>query len=122
MAFNPDPKPGRWILPLVVLAMIAFTYYFVRELPQASPDTTTPRATTTTTGEGTRTTSTTTAGPNDPPVQAYVDVVRSINTDLAAHAAELTAATSGFDAGPREVQYTDAVTRFHAVQSGTAAF
>ena len=36
MAFNPDPKPGRWILPLVVLGMIAFTYFFVRELPEAS--------------------------------------------------------------------------------------
>lgn len=121
MAFNPDPKPGRWILPLVVLAMIAFTYYFVRELPQASPDTTTPGATTTTTGDGTGTTSTTTAGPIDPAVQAYVDEVRSINTDLAAQAAELTAANSGFDADPREVQYSDAVTRFQAVQSATAA-
>ena len=40
MAVNPDPKPGRWILPLVILGMIGFTYFFVRELPEASPDTT----------------------------------------------------------------------------------
>src|SRR3970040_1221947 len=40
MAVNPDPKPGRWILPLVILGMVAFTYFFVRSLPEASPDTT----------------------------------------------------------------------------------
>ena len=31
MTSNYDPKPGRWMLPLVVLAMVAFTYLFVRE-------------------------------------------------------------------------------------------
>lgn len=32
---NPDPKPGRWLLPLAVLAMFAFTFMFVRALPGA---------------------------------------------------------------------------------------
>lgn len=32
---NPDPKPGRWLLPLAVLAMFAFTFMFVRALPEA---------------------------------------------------------------------------------------
>src|SRR5690606_28312697 len=36
MAVNADPKPGRWILPLVVLGMVAFTYFFVRALPSGS--------------------------------------------------------------------------------------
>lgn len=30
-----DPKPGRWILPLVVLGIIGFTAVFVNALPQA---------------------------------------------------------------------------------------
>ena len=36
MTTNYDPKPGRWMLPLVVLAMVAFTYLFVRELPASA--------------------------------------------------------------------------------------
>ena len=35
MVVNPDPRPGRWLLPLAVLAMFAFTFMFVRALPQA---------------------------------------------------------------------------------------
>ncbi len=36
MVYNPDPKPGRWILPLVVLGMILFTWVWVNRL--APPD------------------------------------------------------------------------------------
>ena len=35
MALNADPKPGRWILPLVVLGMVAFTYFFVGAFTEA---------------------------------------------------------------------------------------
>lgn len=119
MAVNPDPRPGRWILPLVILAMIAFTYFFVRELPAASPDTTQAAGTTTTTtGDGATTTSTV---PIDPAVQAYVDQVREIQTELEEQRAELEAANSGFDADPRTVQYQDAVSRFQGVVSATQA-
>ena len=63
MAVNPDPKPGRWILPLVILGMIGFTYFFVRELPEASPDSTlVAQPTSTTLAE---TTGTTEAGSSD---------------------------------------------------------
>lgn len=34
-----DPKPGRWILPLVVVAIVGFTWVFVNALPPA-PDAT----------------------------------------------------------------------------------
>ncbi len=30
-----DPKPGRWILPAIVAALIGFTYLFVNALPPA---------------------------------------------------------------------------------------
>jgi uncharacterized phage infection (PIP) family protein YhgE len=55
-----DPKHGRWILPLVVAAIVLFTYIFVNSLPPGSvPDsttTTTTEATTTTTTSATTTT------------------------------------------------------------------
>ena len=122
MTVNPDPKPGRWILPLVILAMIAFTYFFVRELPEAAPGSTVAAGdTTTTTLGGDGSTTSTAAGPVDPAVQAYVDEVRSISNDLAAQGTELQTANAGFDADPREVQYPDAVSRFEAVIAATQA-
>ncbi len=46
-----DPKPGRWILPIVIAALIGFTYVFVNALPPAdiaaSTTTTLPPTTTT---------------------------------------------------------------------------
>jgi len=32
--FNTDPKPGRLILPLVLIGMIATTYTFVRSIEE----------------------------------------------------------------------------------------
>ena len=46
-----DPKPGRWILPIVIAVLIGFTYVFVNALPPAdiaaSTTTTLPPTTTT---------------------------------------------------------------------------
>lgn len=46
-----DPKPGRWILPIVIGGLIGFTYVFVNALPPAdiAASTTTTTAPTTTT-------------------------------------------------------------------------
>ncbi|MCB1246672.1 MAG: hypothetical protein KDB69_05360 [Acidimicrobiia bacterium] len=55
-----DPKPGRWVLPIVIVALIGFTYLFVNALPAAdvaaststtssTSSTTIPEATTSTT-------------------------------------------------------------------------
>lgn len=49
---NPDPKPGRWVLPIVVLGMVAFTWFFVQrlspdEIPEDEPPSTTSTTTTT---------------------------------------------------------------------------
>jgi hypothetical protein len=121
MAVNPDPKPGRWILPLVILGMVAFTYFFVRELPAASPDTTLAGDVTTTTGppDG----SSTSAPPEttDPAVVAYVDQVEAINDALQLLQTELVTVNTGFDADPKQVQYDEAETRFEAVDTQTAA-
>ncbi len=55
-----DPKPGRWILPVVIAALIGFTYVFVNALPPAdvAASTTTTSSTSTTTTLGSTTTST----------------------------------------------------------------
>jgi hypothetical protein len=119
MAMNPDPKPGRWILPLVIIGMIAFTYYFVRELPDAAPGTTIAGPTSTTAPDDT--TTTTEQDPIDPVVQAYVDEMDEINTQLQLLRTDLVATNTGFDASPREVEYPDAVTRFTTVRDETNA-
>ena len=51
-----DPKPGRWILPIVIAVLIGFTYVFVNALPAAdiaASTTTTVPATTTTVAQTT---------------------------------------------------------------------
>jgi hypothetical protein len=119
MAVNPDPKPGRWILPLVILGMMAFTYFFVRSLPEASPDTSLAAGPSTTAGAGGD--GSTTTVPGDPGVTVddaaatYLAELDRINGELAALDAELTAVNAGFDADPREIEYGDAEPRFEAV-------
>jgi len=57
-----DPKHGRWILPVVIAALIGFTYLFVTALPPAEipvGTTTTVVASETTTTAPTETTTTT---------------------------------------------------------------
>ena len=123
MAVNPDPKPGRWILPLVVLGMVAFTYFFVRELPEASTETSLVSGGSTTTtvaggdGDGSSTTQATTA--LDPAIQAYLDTVDSINEELQVQRTEIVTANDGFNADPRTVEFPDAETRFEAVVTAT---
>ena len=55
-----DPKPGRWVLPVVIAALIGFTYIFVNALPAAdvaaSTSTTLPPTSTTTQPPSTTTT------------------------------------------------------------------
>jgi hypothetical protein len=126
MAVNPDPKPGRWILPLVVLGMIAFTYFFVRELPEASTETTlVPAGSATTTGGaggGDTDGSTTTTQPQqplDPTVQAYLDEIDTINQELQVQRTELVTVNEAFNQDPREVEFAEAEDRFEAVQAET---
>jgi hypothetical protein len=122
MAVNPDPKPGRWILPLVILGMIAFTYFFVRSLPEASPETTLVAGPSTTTADGEGGNTTTVPGEPggtvDDAAAAYLAELDRINGELAALESELTAVNAGFDAEPREIEYGDAESRFEAVVTG----
>ncbi len=124
MALNPDPKPGRWILPLVVLGMVAFTYFFVRALPEGTAeettDTTLLASDTTFPGSDTApddSTPGTTADTSqlDPDTQAYLDGVGSILTSMEELQREMAAVNGGFDADPRTVEYDEAVNRLTAL-------
>ena len=123
MAMNPDPKPGRWILPLVILGMIAFTYFFVREIDEASTDTTLvagPGTTTTTLGSSS-TTTTLAQSDLDPAVQAYLDEIAAINADLQLQRTEIVTVNTAFNEDPRGIEFSEAETRFEAVVTATQA-
>lgn len=127
MAVNPDPRPGRWILPLVVLGMVAFTYFFVRELPEASPDTTLLGAEDTTTTSTILSTGTTLPGVGngtstlDPDTQAYLDELAGMNSELQVLKTEMVTVNAGFDADPREIEFGDAVEAFEQIVANTRA-
>ena len=120
MAVNPDPKPGRWILPLVILGMIAFTFFFVRELPEASPDTTLAgQPTTTTVPDSPVTTVDGGGGELDPETQAYLDELDVINAALQLLTTEMVTVNDGFDADPRDIEFEDAEPRLEVVVENT---
>lgn len=103
--------------------MIAFTFFFIRELPEASPQSTLATGTTTTTvPDGTGTTSTTVpGGPADPEAQAYIAELQAIDASLQLLRTEMVAINDGFDAEPRSVEFGDAETRMESVLTDTTA-
>jgi hypothetical protein len=81
-----DPKPGRWILPLVVAGLIGFTYVFVNALPAAEvSNVSSPTASTSTTTSTTSTTVEPTSTTLDPEVAAFIEAT----TTLAANVGDL---------------------------------
>lgn len=91
-----DPKHGRWILPLVVVGIIAFTFVFVRALePAASPaaaDTTTTLAPTTTSPVPTSTTL-------PPAIAAFVESAETIQAAAAELSEEAVTANQEWEDG-----------------------
>ena len=80
--FNPDPKPGRVVLPLVLIGMIATTYTFINrvatnnELDLVSEETPVETIAEEVVVEDTSTTSTTTTLPDD-----YVQYLEEISAE-----------------------------------------
>jgi hypothetical protein len=106
--------------------MLAFTYFFVSALPEASPDTTLAGGGPTTTtgpGEGSTTSSPgnegTGGGNVDAATQEYLDALDSINDELQVMSTDLVSTNDGFDADPREIEYDDAVARFTSISEDT---
>jgi hypothetical protein len=107
MARNPDPKPGRWILPLVVLGMVFFTWVFVQRLEPDVIEDDQPISTTTTTtdtgdgdggdgdnGDGSEETTPTTL-PAD--LQTFMDQLLGDQEELAVIAVEMDEVNAAWD-------------------------
>ncbi len=122
---NPDPKPGRWILPLIIVGMVGFTYFFVQQLPGTQPEettTTSAASTTSTTGDGTGETTTTTVAAIPAEVQTYVDKMTESKAELAGIEADLLDVNTQQDASPRVIEYQDALALFRDVEERASVF
>ena len=116
MQHKPDPKPGRWILPLIIIAMVGFTYVFTSSITPTLPDVTvgTEAATTDTTPtDSTDNGAIITeepAAPVDPEVTAYIAQLQAFEAELDTIATTLVEANAGWDA--RTLDYNDTKTAF----------
>ncbi len=123
MALNPDPRPGRWLLPLVVLGMVLFTYVFVSRLPGIEPaatGTTLTGSTDTTTA--TTTGSTTTTAAADPALVAYREALVPLRDQATGFQTEMAAVNAGWDADPKEFDAAEAKSRLTALRDATAGW
>ncbi len=120
-----DPKPGRWLLPLVVVGLIAFTWVFVNALEPASDATSdvtgttrepAPSDTTTTTQAVSATTTTTTI----PPEVAAFLVAADLIVDEAARL--LTEAETVNDAWETDRNFTPALNDLQGLAATTSDF
>ena len=103
---NPDPKPGRWILPVLIAALVGLTYAFVTNVPR-SPATTsttlgsntpaTPAPTTTSAAPGDTTTTTL-----DPEVAAFIEVSDGLSTSAGELSNEAGAINASWEAEETE--------------------
>ena len=124
MDVKPDPKPGRWILPLVIVAMVGFTYVFVNSI-QAGSDTDGDE------GIDIDSSSTTTFpvidtsepddggdGPDlDPETQAYVDEINGFDESGGSISSDFVAANDAWD--DKTATYSETRDAFNA---GISAF
>ena len=127
MARNPDPKPGRWILPLVILGMVFFTWAFVDRLePPALQDDTPISSTTSSLVAATPTTlpeaiTTTTLLPPD--LQTYLDNLLSDKDALAAVVSQMDAVNSDWnDRAETGKTYEETETDLIAVAESAGVF
>lgn len=108
-----DPKPGRWVLPIVIVALIGITYVFVNSLPPAdvaaSTSTTSSTSSTTTVPS-----SSTTTLPND--VLAFLQEVDRFDAASQDLLVELNEVNDQWDA--RDISQEEAAAGFAAVREG----
>lgn len=131
MMRNPDPKPGRWVLPLVVLGMVLFTWVWINRLgpPEVDPGepvSTTSAPTTSTTAPGDAETdeeveeepTTTTLLP--PEIDVYLENLADDKKTLAEILAELNSANNEWENDERT--YTETEEAFVVVSEKALAF
>jgi len=106
-----DPKHGRWILPVVVAALIGFTYLFVNALPPAEI----PVGTTTTVVAAETTTTTTSAAttttlPAD--IAAFLQLVNGYASDAVTINSDIDTANTAWEND--EASFEDTLASFEA--------
>ena len=107
-----DPKHGRWILPLVIVGLLGFTYVFVNALPPADiAASTTSTSSTTTTTEPPTTTSTTL--PAD--IRAFLGEVERFQGVTTEIQSDLHATNEAWEA--RDITFDQALAGFEDVKT-----
>jgi len=114
MQHKPDPKPGRWILPLIIIAMVGFTYVFTSSITPSLPEVTVSTEgavdDTTPADDGPIITDDTTVTTVDPEVTDYIGQLQAFEAELDTIATTLVEANAGWDA--RTLGYSDTKTAF----------
>lgn len=112
MPRNPDPKHGRWILPLIIVAMIVLTITFVTSLEPAEQE------------EGTTTTlpppSTTTTTTLPPDITAFLVTLEAYENQVTAFQADVAAINTEWE--DSQVTFDQARASFAEVGAAVAAW
>lgn len=109
---NPDPKHGRWILPLIIVAMVVLTVTFVNSLEPAEQE-----AGTSTTLPPPSTTTTTTL-PND--VAAFLVTLDVYETQVNAFQDDVNAINADWE--DNQIVFAEALSSFEEVQAAVSSF
>ena len=112
MPRNPDPKHGRWILPLIIVAMVALTITFVNSLEPAEQE-----AGTTTTLPPPSTTTTTTL-PTD--VAAFLVTLDVYENQATAFQADVAAINADWE--DSQITFDDARGSFEEVRAAVTTW
>lgn len=108
MTTKADPKPGRWILPLIIIGMVIFTYILVGnisdntepvdlDLGLGSSEETTTDDDEVAAGTDTTTTTAVEGVVVDSESVAYLDRITTLNADLATLLSSMTQTNADFD-------------------------
>lgn len=120
MTQNPDPKPGRWLLPLVISGMVLFTWVFVTRLPGVEPVTTESSSSSTQPTTSTATTDITI--PLDPALVAYRESLASVVVSLDEYQTEMATVNAGWDGDPRTMTSGEVTGRLRTLRDNMAAW
>lgn len=112
MPRNPDPKHGRWVLPLIIVAMIVLTIVFVTSLEPAEQE-----EGTTTTLPPPPTTTTTTLPPD---VTAFLVTLEAYENQATAFQADIAAINADWE--DSQITFDKARDSFAAVGAAVAAW
>ena len=125
MARNPDPKPGRWILPLIIVGMVGFTYLFTNSIdtvPEVPDNEASSSSSTSSTTESTTETIPDTTQPVviNPEVQAYIAGLDNFDLLMANLGGQMATVNAAWD--DRSATFSDTKTALETLIGETTTF